>query len=75
MRRNGLTRNGAQRNQKYSGAAGPTGLDYGIVFRLLDNRQMQQSEWDDWLDDIRVMENEALAALSERTASTEPGKP
>ncbi|WP_426287549.1 DUF1799 domain-containing protein [Luteibacter sp. E-22] len=47
------------------GAAGATGLDYGVmpqVFRLL---AIPRSDWPETFDCVRVLEAEALATMRE----------
>jgi hypothetical protein len=55
------------RTQWRVGAMGPTGLDYGVVFRKMDRMRLEPDEYDELEADIRTMEFEALAAMSERT--------
>lgn len=43
--------------------SGPTGLDYAPVFRLIDNLNLTGPDWDAMLDDLQVMELEALATI------------
>lgn len=45
------------------GFSGPTGLDYTVLFNLLDRRFKSPTEWDDALADIRSMESAALTAM------------
>lgn len=40
-----------------------TGLDYNVVFRLLDRHA--GNEWDEIFDDIRILESAALTAIGE----------
>lgn len=42
------------------GFGGPTGLDYGPMFRLMDRMGLDQDEWDDLFEDMRVLEGAAL---------------
>ncbi len=42
---------------------GPIGLDYNVLFRLLDNMGCSEDEWSQNFDDIRVMESAALDAM------------
>lgn len=46
-----------------TGASGPIGLDYNVVFTLLDRRA--GDAWEDFFEDIRALENAALQAMSE----------
>jgi hypothetical protein len=44
--------------------AGPTGLDYAVLFRLLDDAAGDDKEmWYELLDDVSVMEGAALDAM------------
>ena len=45
-----------------TGFSGATGLDYQVVFSLLD-RRVSGDEWQRMFDDLRVMEQAALAAM------------
>lgn len=40
-----------------------TGLDYNVVFRLLDRNA--GDDWDEIFDDIRILESGALEAIGE----------
>lgn len=44
---------------------GPVGLRYEAVYPLLD-RQFSGPDWDDALDDIRVMESQVLTISNEK---------
>lgn len=57
---------GEIRTQWRVGAMGPTGLDYGVLFQKMDRMKLDPDEYDELEADIRVMEFEALAAMSER---------
>lgn len=48
------------------GFAGPTGLDYGPAFRLMDRMGLDGDEWDDLFEDLRVLEGAALDMLNEK---------
>ena len=50
------------RTQWRHGFNGPTGLDYGVVFSLLDRAGHTGHAWGTALDEIQLME---LAALDE----------
>ncbi len=52
------------------GPGGATGLDYLVVMRLLDRMNLSDEQYDAWLDDIRLMEGEALEAMHETTDRT-----
>jgi len=45
------------------GMNGPIGLDYNILFRLLDQLRLSQEDWQIYFDDVRVMESSALTAM------------
>lgn len=45
---------------------GPTGLDYGVLFRLLDNARLSGDEWDLMFADVRVMEAAAIEAMAKK---------
>lgn len=45
------------------GMSGAYGLDYNVVFKLLDRHA--GDAWDDTLDDIQILEEAALAAMKE----------
>lgn len=45
------------------GMSGPIGLDYNILFRLLDQIGLSQEDWQIYFDDMRVMESTALSAM------------
>ncbi len=45
---------------------GPTGLDYGVLFRLLDNARLGGDEWDVMFGDVRVMEAAAKEAMAKK---------
>ncbi len=47
------------------GPAGATGLDYGPLFRVMDELGYRGQAWRDMLDDLRVIELAALAAMAE----------
>lgn len=42
----------------------PYGLDYGPLFRLMDEDGLKGQEWREVLDCIRVLEREALAEMT-----------
>lgn len=46
-----------------AGAMGALGLDYTVLFRLMDRKGLEGNEWDEMLDDIQVMEHAALRAM------------
>ena len=47
--------------------AGATGLDYAAVYPLIDRQAKTPDEWDQLLDDIQVMEAEALSVMAKQT--------
>jgi hypothetical protein len=51
------------------GFSGPVGLDYGVLFRLMDEEALSRKDWRQTLDDIQVMEVEALNKMSEAHVS------
>lgn len=51
------------RTQWRVGFNGATGLDYEVLFALLDRRGYAGDEWERMFEDIRLMEREALAAM------------
>lgn len=52
------------------GMGGPTGLDYGAIYPLLDRISADQSEWMDLFDDIQTLERAALKQMSENRSET-----
>lgn len=46
-----------------AGAVGAIGLDYNVLFRLMDRQGLDGDDWDDMLDDIQTMEHAALVAM------------
>ena len=51
------------------GMAGATGLEYLVLFRLLDRRFGDSDEWDGVFEDIRVMESAALEQMRKETST------
>ena len=49
------------------GPGGATGLDYLVVMRLLDRMSLSDTDYDLWLDDIRIMEGAAIEAMHQKT--------
>lgn len=45
------------------GMAGPVGLDYAALFRLLDQRGYSGDEWERMFADVRTLEHAALAEM------------
>lgn len=48
-----------------TGASGPIGLDYGVLFQLFRVRGIARKKWADLLDDIQIMEGAALKTMSD----------
>lgn len=48
------------------GAAGAVGLDYNVAFQFLRMRSVPKKRWSQLLDDLQVMEGEALLTMSEK---------
>lgn len=46
-----------------TGMNGPTGLDYSVVFRLMDEEGLKGQDWRGMLQDIRVIESAALVQM------------
>jgi len=46
-----------------TGMNGPTGLDYAVLLSLMDRLGLDAESFDDLLDDVRVMEAEALKVM------------
>lgn len=53
----------AVKTQWRMGNRGPIGLDYNVVHHLLDRKGMDQQTYDQYMDDISVIETAALAEL------------
>jgi len=49
------------------GPGGAIGLDYNVLFRLLDARGLSKDEWNQLFDEIRVMESSALEAMRQES--------
>lgn len=45
--------------------SGVTGLDYNVLLRLMDRMGLDEALYDQMLDDVRVMESEALSVIRE----------
>ena len=52
-------------NQWRVGGGGAYALDYNVVFHELDRMGLEKSEYDELMEDIRVMEAAALAAMKD----------
>lgn len=46
--------------------AGREGLDYNVLFRILDDRFKDCDEWQSAFADVQVIEDEALCVFAER---------
>lgn len=44
---------------------GPTGLDYGAIYPLLDRIAADPAEWMELFEDLQVLESTALKQMSE----------
>ena len=42
---------------------GPTGLDYNVLFHVMEKRKLEAEEWDEMLLCIQAIEEGALAAM------------
>ena len=47
---------------------GPTGLDYGPLFRLMDEAGLTGAEWRQAFDDLRALESAALQQIRANSA-------
>lgn len=47
------------------GMGGTVGLDYGVLYPLMDRMDLAKDEWLQMLDDIRAMESGAMQQLAE----------
>jgi hypothetical protein len=45
------------------GPSGPVGLDYGVLFHMLDRMKLEAAEYDRIEGAFRIMEDEALAVI------------
>lgn len=48
------------------GSAGPIGLDYNVLFTLMDRMRLSPQEFDFMFEDIRFIENCALTQMNTR---------
>lgn len=51
-----------------AGMNGPIGLDYGAAYPVMERMRLSDAEWLDMLDDLRVMEQAAMATISENNS-------
>lgn len=49
-----------------TGIAGATGLDYNVLLRLMDEHEFAGADRRELLDDIQVLEAEAIATMMAR---------
>jgi hypothetical protein len=49
------------------GMAGATGLDYNVLFRLMDVEGLAGEDWSKVFADIQVMEAQAIETMRERS--------
>lgn len=47
-----------------AGGAGPTGLDYNVLFYRMDRMKLSDQDYEWMFDDIRVIEASALNAMN-----------
>jgi hypothetical protein len=47
---------------------GHTGLDYGVLFRLLDEEHLSADDWRDTFDCVRALEGAALDQMRQNAA-------
>ena len=48
------------------GASGASGLDYNVLFQMLNMHRVPKKKWASLIDDIQVMEGQALETMSEK---------
>lgn len=53
-------------NQWRMGAGGPIGLDYNVFHHALDRKKLSPSEYEEWFDNLRIIENAALQQLQSK---------
>lgn len=51
------------RTQWRVGMSGPVGLDYNVLFRVLDRLNLSYDDYDEMFADVRAMESAALCAV------------
>jgi len=49
-----------------TGMSGPTGLDYGVMYRKMDRMKLSEQEYDQLEADVMLMERTALACIHEK---------
>jgi hypothetical protein len=52
--------------QLRTGGMGPTGFDYNVYFARMDRMKLSDQDYDWLFDDIRVIESEALQAMTKK---------
>lgn len=50
-----------------TGMSGPTGLDYNVVFTRLERMRLNDADYEQIFEDLRVIEAEALTILNKKT--------
>ena len=58
----------AMGSQWRAGMAGPTGLDYASLPVVMRMQGIKRADWPQVFDEVRVLENEALATIAKRQA-------
>lgn len=48
------------------GMSGPSGLDYSVLFVMIDRMKLSDADAEDLEYDVRAMESEALSAMHEK---------
>lgn len=56
---------GQLRTQWRCNMEGPTGLDYGPAFALMDRRGLTAPAWSELFEDLQILEAEALHVMAE----------
>lgn len=51
---------------RFSGAGGPVGLDYNVLFTRLNRMPLADAAYEELFEDIRILESEALKVMTER---------
>lgn len=54
------------RTQWRVGMGGAVGLDYGVMYRMMDRMELDKDAYNQLEADIQVMEDEVLAMLAEK---------
>lgn len=53
------------------GGAGATGLDYGVLFTLMDRQRLARDEQDELFEAVRIMEEAALQQMADNRREAE----